>query len=116
MKLNITLLLIFSMMALLVGYTFYIFTSNNFKLLYAIIGGFVCWVYFMFLFVVQSNNVRKTINYKTLSIVFLFIHLIVMIIYLFPDKKLETFVIIVLFKVLSYLGFSYWLLQKQESN
>jgi len=116
MKLNNTLLLIFTMMALLVSYTFYIYTSNNFKLLYAIIGGFVCWVYFMFLFVVQSQNVRKTINYKTLSIVFLFIHLIVMIIYLFPDRKLETFIIIVFFKLLTYLGFLYGLLQKQESN
>jgi len=103
-------------MAALVGYTFFTYTSNTFKLVYAIIGGFVCWVYFMFLFIVQSNNVRKTINYKTLSIVFLFIHLSIMIIYLFPDRKLETFIIIVLFKLLTYLGFLYGLLQKQESN
>jgi hypothetical protein len=116
MKANITLLLIFSMMAVLVGYTFYTFTSNDFKLQYSIIGGFATWVYFMFLFVVKNEDVRKTINYKTLSTVFLFIHLIIMVVYLFPDRKLETFIIIILFKILSYLGFLYGLLQKQHSN
>jgi len=116
MKANITLLLIFSLLSLLVGYTFYTFTSNNFKLSYAILGGFAAWIYFMFLFVVKNDDVRKTINYKTLSTVFLFIHLIVMVIYLFPDRKIETFVIIVLFKLLSYLGFLYGLLQKQNNS
>jgi hypothetical protein len=116
MKANITLLLICSITAVLVGYTFYTFTSNDFKLQYSIIGGFETWVYFMFLFVVKNEDVRKSINYKTLSTVFLFIHLIVMVIYLFHDRKLETFVIIVLFKLLSYLGFLYGILQKQNNN
>jgi hypothetical protein len=104
------------MMAVLVGYTFYTFTANDFKLQYSIIGGFATWVYFMFLFVVKNADIRKTINYKTLSTVFFFIHLIVMVIYLFPDRKLESFIIIILLKLLSYLGFLYGLLQKQYSN
>jgi hypothetical protein len=116
MKANNTLLLIFSMMALLVGYTFYTFTSNNFKLYYAVLGAFVTWVYFMFLFVVKNEDIRKTINYKVLSTVFLIIHLVVMVIYLFPDRKLETFIIIILFTLLSYIGFLFGILQKQNSK
>jgi hypothetical protein len=99
-------------MAALVGYTFFTYTSNNFKLEYAIIGGLIAWVYFLLMFVIKSRDVREAVNFKTLSTIFLFIHLIIMIIYLFPDRKLETFVIIVLFKLLSYLSFLYGLLKK----
>lgn len=103
-------------MATLVGYTFFTYTSNTFKLVYAIIGGFTTWVYLMLMFVVRSKDVRKAVNFKTLSTIFLFIHLIIMVIYLFPDRKLETFVIIVLFKLLSYLGLLYGLLQMQNNK
>lgn len=103
-------------MAALVGYTFFTYTSNTFKLVYAIIGGFATWVYLMLMFVVKSKDVRKAVNFKTLSTIFLIIHLIIMVIYLFPDRKLETFVIILLFKFLSYLGLLYWLLQEQNNN
>jgi hypothetical protein len=116
MKANNTLLLIFSIMAVLVGYTFFTFTSNNFKLLYAIFGGLATWVYFLFLFVLKNEDERKTINYKSLSTVFLLIHFIVMLIFLSPDRKLETFVIIILFKLLSYFGIVYRLLQKQHNS
>lgn len=116
MKAKFVMVAIFTMLAILVGYTFFIYTSNNFNLIYAIIGGFATWVYFMYLFVIKNDDVRKTINYKVLSMIFLFIHLIVMIIYLFPERRMETFVIIILFKLLSYLGFLYGLLQKQNNN
>ena len=104
------------MMGMLVGYTFYTFTSNNFKLLYAILAGFGSWVYFMYMFVVNNSDVRKNINCKALSSIFLLIHLIIMVIYLFPERRMETFVILFIFKMLVYLGLLYGLLQKQNSN
>jgi hypothetical protein len=107
MKINPFFLLITLMLAALVSYASFVYCQNNFKLLFTIIGGAATFLYLLFLFAINFDNTRTSINIKTLSVLFMSINVGLLIYFAGVDCTESSFVILYSLILLIYSSIVY---------
>jgi 4-amino-4-deoxy-L-arabinose transferase-like glycosyltransferase len=93
MKINPFYFYISLSLSALVGYAIQTYGHNNFKLLYTIFGTLGTLVYFTFFIAAQFNNVRTTINVKTVTSVFLLLNFLMLFYFAGINRTESAFII-----------------------
>lgn len=94
MKLNPFFLLIVLMLTGLVSYTALEYCQNNFKVLFTALGGAGSFCYLLFLLAISFENIRTSINIKTLSVLFMAINVGLLIYFTGVNRTASSFIIV----------------------
>ena len=113
MKIRIYPFLFVAAISFLISVICYKISLNNFKLLYTYSAFLSNFMLLFFMLAVKFNDVRTGINVKTCST--LFITLNILLLYMFGsiNSTRFSFVIVISFLFLIYLGILYFITQKE---
>jgi hypothetical protein len=94
MKINPFYSFVILLLTAIIAYSTSVYCQNNFLLLYTIVGSSVIMVNLLFLFAISFNNIRTSINIKTLSSLFLIINLALLFYFSSENKTKSSFIIV----------------------
>ncbi len=107
MKLNLFFLFSAIIFTALVSYACVVYCQNNFKILFASFGSFGSLVYLLFLMAIQFDNIRTSINIKTLTAFFLAINAGLLIYFAGVNTTASAFIIVYTLQLLIYSSLFY---------
>lgn len=102
MKLKPFFLLIALLFTALASYACMVYCQNNFKILFVSFGSFGSLVYFLFLMAIQFDNIRTSINIKTLTAFFLAINAGLLLYFAGVNSAASAFIIVYALQLLFY--------------
>ena len=107
MKLKPFFLIVTLIITALVSYSSMVYCQNSFKLLYTILGSAASFFYLLFLVAINFENIRTSINIKTLSVLFMAINVGLLIYFAGVNRTESSFVIVYSILLLFYSSIVY---------
>jgi hypothetical protein len=107
MKLNPFYSFVILLLTAILAYAISVYSQNNFKLLFIIVGSSVILVNLLLLFAIRFNSIRTSINIKTLSSLFLIINLALLFYFSSENKTESSFIIVFALIFMLYISIVY---------
>jgi hypothetical protein len=114
MRVNPTLALLSTLVAFLLGYASFVFSINEYRWLFVISGSLVFQIYLLSAFSLSMQDVRKTINIRAVSTIFILLHLVIMLFYAGANHSKHTYIIVSSFLLILFLAIIYSITRKHS--